>query len=239
MAVAAPTFVDVQLYFYIAKHGIKDASLSTVKYMINEAVNMDCPQLICIQLHLAASNHAVLLKRDRATKVVTGEIAYFKPLLMNDVCNFNGGKSLKNSHLSAVTWVQAYDMAQHMIRGGGLGAHYIVALCGDLKYCKDYCLNNMKTGLENRIQSYEKFLMYRQHNPQTLRIEGVFSFQSKREVEEHSWPVNLNKTHVVLVNAFLKEDAISLMPQAVFQKVIDICLGYLKQLKNVPSNYLP
>ncbi|XP_050531469.1 uncharacterized protein LOC126900071 [Daktulosphaira vitifoliae] len=76
MAVAAPTFADVQLYFYVAKHGIKDASLSTVNYMIDEAVNMDCPQLICIQLHLAASNHAVILKRNRVSKVVTAEITH-------------------------------------------------------------------------------------------------------------------------------------------------------------------
>jgi len=82
----------------------------------------------------------------------------------------------------------------------------------------------MKAGLHNQLKNIEQYLQHRLENPQELRIEGVFSFNSWGDFEELSWLETTEATHGQIVKVFLNSCAIHMMPQEIFKKQISLCL---------------
>jgi len=101
---------------------------------------------------------------------------------------------------------------------------FLICFVGGLKYCTNGKLKSIKAGLHNQLKNFEQFLQYRLENPQELRIEGVFSFNSWGDFEELSWPETTEATHDQIVKVFLNSGAIYLMPKEIFKKQISLCL---------------
>lgn len=122
-----------RLFYYVAKHGLKNSSLTYVRDMVFDAADLSCPKISLIQLHLAAvlslADHAVLLRQDRVSSIVLGSPSYFRPFLMNRFCHISGGTGLRNGP-AAVSYVQAYDGASHMFKMNVIGSNAIVAVLG-------------------------------------------------------------------------------------------------------------
>lgn len=130
-------FSDVKILFYIARHGLKIIEQRTTCKEIINAVDLRSDHVTLIQMHMASmlsqKEFAVVLRQPSVVKIVTGEKAYFRPMLYYKYCHFSNGSGLVGGPLQ-ITGVQAYDMASHQYRGEVAGMNYLMAVMGKNLY---------------------------------------------------------------------------------------------------------
>lgn len=127
------TIGQFEILYYVAKHGLKNLSLTGVQDLIFKHANVHSPGIVLIELHLASvislADHAVMLRKKTVTSIVSGPISYYCPFLYNYYCHFSGGHQLFDGP-SEITGVRAYDPASHMYKGKLQGSLTIVAILG-------------------------------------------------------------------------------------------------------------
>lgn len=124
------------MLFYVASHGLKDSRLSDVRDRVFESIAVDSDHVVLIQLHLASvlksSGYGVMLKQDSVSSLLTGPVAYYRPLLLNNYCHFSGARCVVNGRPDAVvTSVQAYDPAEHIFKMSVMGSQCVLAILGN------------------------------------------------------------------------------------------------------------
>lgn len=101
--------------------------------IIYEKANVYSADVELIQIHLASvlsiPDHAVMLRQDIVSSIVSGQLSYYRTLLYYKFCHFSGGRNLINGP-NAITNVQAYGVANHMFKLNVIGSHAILAILG-------------------------------------------------------------------------------------------------------------
>lgn len=123
--------------YYVAKHGLKNLSLTDVQNIVFKYSNVFSPGIVSIELHLASvissADYAVMLRKETVTSIVSGPISYYCPFLYNSYCHFSDGEQLFDGP-SEITSVQAFDPASLIYKDKLQGSLTIVAILGELLF---------------------------------------------------------------------------------------------------------
>lgn len=96
---------------------------------------------------------------------------------------------------------------------------------GRLKYVTNTKVQGTMDAVLNQLDAYERYLTHRLANPQCVRVEAVFSFDSWAELVDTGWPNDTSSTQNAVVEAFFNARAVAVSAKTGYQTHMQFCLG--------------